>query len=221
MKIGRYQIGEYPAIIKKTYADGSFGYETSFSDQHDFYESMRAIHSCIGKTVGIATSSPKTLTDMTVIRGEENIIRELAASEQLFKCNTVKQRKIMEWLVAQGITCGDVAASKLLGPALVRVTNPAGQYMDVYCDNANTVHILDVTAEREAELHSCFWEETNEPETQEWREDLTSDEAAMVEQWDETFAKAFSTMAQAILAYESDCLELSEQAPEQTLEPEF
>ena len=221
MKIGKYEIGQYPAIIKKTYADGSFSYETSFSDQHDLYESMRAIHDCIGKTVGIATSTPKTLTGMTVIRGEENIKRELSASEQLFKCITVKQRKIMEWLVSQGITCSDVAASKLLGSSLVRVTNPAGQYMDVYCNDNNDVRILDITAEREAELCYCFWEETNEPETQEWREDLTCDEAVMVEQWDEKFIKGYAAIAQKILTYESDRLEFPGKDPNPTIAPEL
>ncbi|MBP3674048.1 MAG: hypothetical protein J6J18_09500 [Oscillospiraceae bacterium] len=218
MKIGNYEIGSYPAIIKKTYADGSFGYETSFSDHSDLYESMKAIHSCIGKTVGIATSDPKVLTGMTVIRGMENIIRELSAKpEQLFRCNTVKQRKIMEWLVAQGITGEDVASAKLIGPAMVRVTNPAGQYMDLYCNDAYEVRILDVTAEREEELRSCFWDETNEPDSEEWREDLTEDEAAMVEQWDESSSNGFSRLAQDILNRESDCLV----APEQDCEPEL
>lgn len=211
MKIGNYEIGSYPAIIRKAYADGSFGYETNFSDQADFYESMKAIHSCIGKTVGIATNDPKVLTGMTVIRGKENIIQELVTTpEQLFKCNTVKQRKIMEWLVAQGITGKDVASARLDGPAMVRVTNPAGQYMDLYCSDAYDVRILNVTAEREEELRSCFWNETNDPDSEEWREDLTEDEAAMVEQWDERSSNGFSRLAQDILDRESICHASSE-----------
>lgn len=202
MKIGKYEIGAYPAIIKKTYADGSVGYETSFEDHRDLYESMRAIHGCIGKKVGIGTNDPKVLTGMIVIHGEENIIRELSdepAPRQLFKCDTVKQRKIMEWLGNQGITAADVAKANLSGPAMVRITNPAGQYMDVYCNDAYQVRILDVTEEREEELQSCFWNETNEPETEEWRENLTADEAAMVEQWDAQCLSGYQKLAQACL----------------------
>lgn len=86
MKVGRYQIGRYHAIIKKTYADNSVDYETSFSDHRDFLESMKAVHSCIGQMVGIATEHPKVLTGMTVIRGKENIIRELAKAEGSLTC---------------------------------------------------------------------------------------------------------------------------------------
>lgn len=77
MRIGKYKIGRYSAIIKKTYADGSIGYETSFTDQSDLYQSMKAIHSCIGQKVGIGTNDPKVLTGMAVIRGKENIELEL------------------------------------------------------------------------------------------------------------------------------------------------
>lgn len=123
--------------------------------------------------------------------------------EQLFKCKTVKQRKIMEWLATQSIGSEDVADAELCGPALVRVTNPAGQYMDLYCDGAYNVRILDVPPEREEELSWCFWNETNEPETQEWRDELTEDEAAMVEQWDEQTADAICSLAQRILELEN------------------
>lgn len=217
MKIGKYEIGEYPAIIKKTYADGSVGYETSFSDHNDFYESMRAVHSCIGKMVDIGTDDPKVLTGMSVIHGKENIIRELSddpAPRQLFKCETVKQRKIMEWLVNQGIIAADIAEAKLSGPAIVRLTNPAGQYMDVYCNDAYQVRILDVAEDREEELLSCFWNETNEPESEEWRNELTDDEAAMVEQWDEQFLSSYQKLAQ-------DCLDLQNKTEYSIPEPDY
>ena len=77
MKVGNYQIGRYHAIIKKTYEDGSIDYETSFTDQSDLMESVYAIRRCIGKVVGLATDSPKILTDMAVIRGKEEITKEL------------------------------------------------------------------------------------------------------------------------------------------------
>lgn len=132
--------------------------------------------------------------------------------EQLFKCNTVKQRKIMDWLVDQGITGGDIAGAQLCGSAMVRVTNPAGQYMDLYCDGACHVRILDVPPEREEELSWLFWNETNDPETEDWRDELTPDEAAMVEQWDEQAARGFQTLTQKIL---------DRQPPEPDWEPEL
>lgn len=119
--------------------------------------------------------------------------------EKLFKCTTVKQRKIMEWLVCQGITAADVAEAKLSAPGMVRVTNSAGQYMDVYCNDSFQVRILDVAEAREGELLSCFWNETNDPETEEWRENLTADEVAMVEQWDEQYLSGYQKLAQACL----------------------
>lgn len=79
MKIGEYQIGRYHAIIKKTYEDGSVDYETRFSDEADLTESVVAIKECIGHLVGTATDNPRVLTDMVVIRGKEDIIKELKA----------------------------------------------------------------------------------------------------------------------------------------------
>ena len=43
MKVGAFQIGRYHAIIKKSYADGSADYETSFSDEADLMESVYCI----------------------------------------------------------------------------------------------------------------------------------------------------------------------------------
>lgn len=53
--------------------------------------------------------------------------------------------------------------------------------------------------QRYEELQYLFWNETNDPESQEWREDLTADEAAMVEQWDLQTAKGFSQLATDIV----------------------
>lgn len=51
MKVGKYQIGRFHAIIRKEYADGSVDYETSFTDIEDFNESYYCILKCIGKEV--------------------------------------------------------------------------------------------------------------------------------------------------------------------------
>lgn len=48
---------------------------------------------------------------------------------KLFKCNTVAQFKIGIWLTEQGIEPEDIASAELLGLNVVKITNPAGQYM--------------------------------------------------------------------------------------------
>ena len=77
MQIGKYKIGRYHAIIKKIYEDGTVHYETSFSDEMDLFQSVYAIRSCIGKLIGIATDNPRVLVGMEIIRGKENIAKEL------------------------------------------------------------------------------------------------------------------------------------------------
>lgn len=77
MKVNNYQIGRYHAIIKKIYEDDSIDYETSFSSEVDLMKSAIGISQCIGKLVGIATDNPKVLKSYTVIRGKEEIIKEL------------------------------------------------------------------------------------------------------------------------------------------------
>jgi len=81
MKVGNYQIGRYHGIIKKTYTDGSVIYETSFTDATDLAASEYAIIKNIGKLTGTATDSPKVLADVSVIRGKDNIIKELVKSD--------------------------------------------------------------------------------------------------------------------------------------------
>lgn len=77
MKVGKYQIGRYHAIIKKIYEDGYVDYETSFSSEIDLMASVYAVQKCIGKMIGIATDNPRVLVDMEIIRGKNNIIKEL------------------------------------------------------------------------------------------------------------------------------------------------
>ena len=81
MKVGEFQIGRYHAIIRKSYADGSVDYETSFSDHADLMESVYCLGLCIGKMVGLATDTPKVLTGVQVIRGKQEIIRELEGKQ--------------------------------------------------------------------------------------------------------------------------------------------
>lgn len=57
--------------------------------------------------------------------------------------------------------------------------------------------------QRYEELQRYFWDETNDPETQEWREDLTADEAAMVEQWDVQTAQGMEKLASDTLLHKN------------------
>lgn len=85
MKVGQYQIGRYHAIIKKEYEDGSSDYETSFLNEADLMDSVRSLNQCIGKLVGLAMPNPRVLMRISVIRGKENIIKELESAKQLLK----------------------------------------------------------------------------------------------------------------------------------------
>ena len=82
MKVGKYQIGRYHAIIKNIYEDGSVYYETSFSSKEDLTESVLAIKACIGKVLGIGGDNPKRLIGMRVIRGEDAIREELTNAQE-------------------------------------------------------------------------------------------------------------------------------------------
>ncbi len=73
MKVGAFQIGRYHAIIKKSYADGSADYETSFSDEADLMESVYCIKLCVGKMVGLATDTRKSLP-MCRLSGEKRTL---------------------------------------------------------------------------------------------------------------------------------------------------
>lgn len=81
MKVGKYQIGRFHGIIKKVYEDGSFDYETSFTDARDLYLSVDGLNRCLGMLVGIATDHPKVLKQFSIIRGKEEIIKELSSTK--------------------------------------------------------------------------------------------------------------------------------------------
>ena len=77
---------------------------------------------------------------------------------------------------------------------------------------------------RYEQLQRCFWEETGDPETQQWRDDLTADEAVMVEQWDRQTEQGIAKLSAAILEQEerllppSQLMELAERYPGLTRE---
>ena len=112
---------------------------------------------------------------------------------QLFKTETIQQFKIMQWLAEQGITNDDIASAKLISRNLVRVTNPAGQYMHVFCAPDDAVRVLQVTEEREADLDREWieYDRIDEEKYYEWYDDLTDDERALIDAWDEAYYCGF------------------------------
>ncbi|MGN1306393.1 MAG: hypothetical protein ACI4V3_01840 [Faecousia sp.] len=125
--------------------------------------------------------------------------------EQLFKSKTIQQFKIMQWLKEQGITNDDIASAKLVSRNLIRLTNPAGQYMDVFCAMNNTVRILQVSEEREMELDQA-WNECDfldDDEYRDWYDGLAADEKALVDAWDEAFCSGTQKICEDILAMEA------------------
>ncbi len=56
-----------------------------------------------------------------------------------------------------------------------------------------------ISEERKAELQELWWDETNEDWTQEWRDELTKEEQALINQWDEQYGAGSLRMCQEIL----------------------
>lgn len=123
---------------------------------------------------------------------------------QLFKAKTIQQFQIMQWLAEQGITNDDIASAKLVSRSVVRVTNPAGQYMDVLRAPDDTVRILQVSEEREADLDR-EWNQCDllcEEDYYEWYGNLTEDERALIDAWDEAYCSGVRRLCEDILTAE-------------------
>jgi len=75
MKIGKYKLGRYHAIIEKEMEDNTAMYETDFSSEKDLQESVSAIAYCIANKVvcGSATDNPMKILGMKVYKGKEAI----------------------------------------------------------------------------------------------------------------------------------------------------
>ena len=61
---------------------------------------------------------------------------------------------------------------------------------------------MNITDERKEALLDCWDNETNEAETQEWRDNLTEEEAKLVAEWDMQYAKGMAGMCKQILELE-------------------
>ena len=51
-----------------------------------------------------------------------------------------------------------------------------------------------ISKERIDEMETLFWAETNDPETEAWRQDLTPEEAAIVRDWDDDFFEGYNKL---------------------------
>lgn len=60
-----------------------------------------------------------------------------------------------------------------------------------------------ISNEREAYLLSCWCEESEDPESQSWREDLTAAEAALVDTWDAAYCSGVQQLCEKILEMEA------------------
>jgi hypothetical protein len=58
-----------------------------------------------------------------------------------------------------------------------------------------------ISKERIEELEDCFWNESNDEYTQEWRDDLNAEEEQIVSEWDQNYNSAFTSMCKEILKH--------------------
>lgn len=59
-----------------------------------------------------------------------------------------------------------------------------------------------VSQERRDFLDYLWGEETSDPETWEWRDELDAEEQALVESWDQAYARGVGMLVEDILAIE-------------------
>lgn len=57
---------------------------------------------------------------------------------------------------------------------------------------------MAITAEREEYLYSYWSEETEDVEAEEWREELTNEEQALVESWDQQYAVGIEKLMKSL-----------------------
>lgn len=64
---------------------------------------------------------------------------------------------------------------------------------------------MEISKERYDLLTWLWGEESDDPETQEWREELTPEEARLVSGWDKAFNLGVKSLCQQILQHEIHC----------------
>lgn len=58
-----------------------------------------------------------------------------------------------------------------------------------------------IASKRIRQMEENFWAETNDPTTEEWREDLTAEELALVARWDDHMDACVAKMVADTLAF--------------------
>ena len=55
------------------------------------------------------------------------------------------------------------------------------------------------------EMEEDFWSESNDEDTQEWREDLTDEEIKVIDKWDRKYAQGTVNVCKQILDFKKEC----------------
>lgn len=61
-----------------------------------------------------------------------------------------------------------------------------------------------ISKERLEELENYFWSETNDEETQEWREDLNDEEQELINEWDGRVNAGITTLLEETMKFRKD-----------------
>lgn len=65
------------------------------------------------------------------------------------------------------------------------------------------MNISFISSDRIDELYSLWGSESSDPDTQEWREDLSESEASLVASWDKSFSLGVRCLCERILQQET------------------
>jgi hypothetical protein len=61
-----------------------------------------------------------------------------------------------------------------------------------------------ITSQREDDMYENWMAESNDPETEEWRDELTDDEQKLVDEWDRGYNTGIRKMCERILELEKE-----------------
>lgn len=83
MMVYGYEIGRYPAVIRKRCVDGMVEYRTDFSSDIDLLASVNALIACIGQPCGVEIDRPAALQTLEIIYGKDRIETELKIASMM------------------------------------------------------------------------------------------------------------------------------------------
>lgn len=83
MKIGKYEIGRYHAIVKTGYSDGTFSYSTFFRSRKDLYNFISNHRKSLLDVIFFNDSgSAATMISISIIYGKDKILAELVENPE-------------------------------------------------------------------------------------------------------------------------------------------